>query len=236
MNNEFTVLLVEDDIQLNRINSRLLKLNGYQVLTAMTLAEARERMKEIAPDIILLDVILPDGNGFEFCAEIRDETQAHILFLTAKREHADMMKGLMTGGDDYLMKPFHPDALVAKVASAARRRAMDKIIVEAPAKTLSAGNLSLDFAAIQAFVNGVDLLLTPKEFALLRLFAENENTVLGNELIYEKVWNAPLMGDIRALQKRVSALRAKLKDSGSDHMITTVYGNGYLFEKTRSES
>ena len=104
MDNKGLVLLVEDNQALNSSNCRALTLRGYNVLTALTLAEARARLAGAEPDIILLDVALPDGDGISFCREIRGETAAHILFLTAKIEHEDMVLGLQYGGDDYITK------------------------------------------------------------------------------------------------------------------------------------
>ena len=227
LQNRKVILLVEDNVKLNDANSRAFKLSGYEVHTALTIAEARAALTRITPDVILLDVMLPDGDGFDFCEEIRRSTQAHILFLTAKTEQEDMIRGLMTGGDDYLMKPFHPEALIAKVASAMRRREMDKI----PAKTLSIGNLTLDFLAVQAFVDGVSLLLTTKQFALLRLLAENENKTVTMEALYEEAWKEPMAGYHKTLRRHISELRNKLTENGCSHTVRNIYGKGYRFER-----
>ena len=140
-----TVLLVEDNAELNHNNFRALKLLGYDVHSALTLSAARFYLHSAEPDIILLDVMLPDGEGIDFCAEIRGATEAHILFLTAKTAHEDRVRGLAAGGDDYIIKPFHPDELFARVDAAMRRRAMSQrikkrgaTIEEAEAKKLFA--------------------------------------------------------------------------------------------------
>jgi DNA-binding response OmpR family regulator len=221
------ILLAEDDIDLNNANRRALELRRYTVYTALTLAEARDWLNKTAPDIILLDVMLPDGDGFSFCQEIREKTQAHILFLTSRTEHEDLVRGLTAGGDDYIIKPFHAEELLARVEAAMRRRRMDKI----PVKSLLAGNLSLDTVSGQAYADGNDLLLTPKEFALLRLFLENEGSNMSNEVLYENVWKAPILNDVRALRRHISELRSKLNDSGCSHTVNVVYGKGYCFEK-----
>ena len=124
-----TVLLVEDNAELNANNVRALSMLGYAVHPALTLAQARNWLGNNKPDVILLDVILPDGDGIDFCAEIRGlplQTAAHILFLTAKTGHADRMRGLADGGDDYITKPFHPEELLARVEAAMRRRSMSR--------------------------------------------------------------------------------------------------------------
>ena len=124
-----TVLLVEDNAELNANNTRALKMLDYEVHPALTLAGARNWLGNNEADVILLDVMLPDGDGIDFCAEIRGlpiQTAAHILFLTAKTEHADRVRGLAGGGDDYITKPFHPEELLARVEAAMRRRNMSR--------------------------------------------------------------------------------------------------------------
>ena len=223
MENKGLVLLVEDNDGLNRSNSRALTMRGYEVAAALTLAEARLRMAEAQPDIILLDVELPDGNGIDFCEEIRGKTTAHILFLTAKLEHENMVRGLEGGGDDYITKPFHPGELLARIDAAMRRCEMDK----KPVQIITKGTLTLDIMATQAFIGGEDLALTPKEFSLLLLLVQNEGNVLNAEFVYETVWKAPLIGNKNAMQTAVSKLRQKLEPS--DYGIDFLRGRGYIF-------
>ena len=116
-----TILLVEDDESLNISNRRALDLAGYRVLTALTLNEARAHL-DAQPDVILLDIILPDGDGIDFCEEIQRRVSAHILFLTAKSEQEDRIRGLRSGGDDYIAKPYLLEEMLARVAAAVRRR------------------------------------------------------------------------------------------------------------------
>jgi DNA-binding response OmpR family regulator len=221
------VLLIEDNKELNEINCRKLEKEGYDVYAALTIQTAREKLAGISPDVILLDIMLPDGNGFDFCKEIRSTTDAHILFLTSRREQEDKIRGLILGGDDYLTKPFHLDELISKVASVMRRRKMSK----APPKTIEIGNLTLDMIAMIALVNATDILLPKMEFSLLLLFAQNEGKVLSVENIYETTWKMPMMGDKQTVQKRISGLRKKLVDAECSHTINSVYGKGYCFEK-----
>jgi DNA-binding response OmpR family regulator len=218
------VLLVEDDADLNEVNRRALELRRYKVRTARTLAEARAELGREEPDVILLDVMLPDGDGFVFCDRIRDRTRAHVLFLTAKTEHADLVRGLATGGDDYIAKPFHIEELLARVDAAMRRRRMG-----VPVQTLRKGRLVLDILAGTALVNGRDLALTPKEFALLLLFAENENKLMTAEHVYQKVWGSPMAGDRNAVQTSISRLRKKVAPAG--YVIAARRGRGYVFEE-----
>ena len=225
MENKGLVLLVEDNDGLNRSNSRMLTMRGYNVAAALTLAEARLRLAEAQSDIILLDVELPDGNGIDFCEEIRGRTTAHILFLTAKLEHENMVQGLNNGGDDYITKPFHPEELLARIDAAMRRRMIDK----KPVHVITKGALTLDIMATQAFIGGEDLALTPKEFSLLLLLVQNEGNILSAEFVYEKAWNQPLNGDKNSIRIAISRLRSKIESAG--YIIQTLRGQGYVFAK-----
>lgn len=225
MENKGIVLLVEDNKELNIANSRALRLRNYTVLTAETIAQAEEQLALHEPDIILLDMMLPDGDGLTFCKRIRESTTAHILFLTAKTEHEDMVRGLCGGGDDYITKPYHPEELLARVDAAMRRRNM----TSASTGTITKGTLTMNIAAGMAFVNETALPLTPKEFSLLLLLSQNEDKVVGAKELYEKAWNAPLAGDKNALQTAVSKLRNKLESTG--YTVAAIRGQGYVFEK-----
>jgi DNA-binding response OmpR family regulator len=223
MTRDKVILLVEDNAKLNEINRRALEKEGYAVLTALTLATAREHLSCNAPEIILLDVALPDGDGMDFCDEIREKTNAHILFLTSRREHEEKLKGLAVGGDDYITKPFKLDELLQRVKAAMRRRNMDK---QSP-KTFSFGALTIDIVTGRAYWDGTDLTLQPKEFALLHLFAENENRLLDAGYIYETLWNRSVNDDKGAVQAVVSRLRKKISHTGCD--IRTTKNKGYTY-------
>ena len=156
------VLLVEDNVRLNEINLRALVLSGYEVLTALCLAEARELLLNNKPDVILLDVMLPDGDGIAFCEEIREKTDANILFLTSRTEYEDRLKGLEVGGDDYITKPYKLDEMLLRVKAAMRRRGM----TPSPQTGITLGRLTLDTLTQIASLHGEDLLLSQKEFSL----------------------------------------------------------------------
>jgi len=193
------------------------------VATAVTLGQARMAINKSQPDIILLDVELPDGDGMDFCKEIRNETTAHILFLTAKTQHEHMTRGLNYGGDDYITKPFHPEELLVRVEAAMRRRLMEK----APIQTIKKGILTLDVLATQALINGKDLVLSPKEFSLLLLFVQNEEKLISAENVYEKTWKLPLVDGKNSLKVTISRLRQKIEPAG--YVIQSLRGQGYVF-------
>ena len=215
-------MLVEDDIDLNYTNRCALELHGYAVLSALTLGEARDILRKKEPDAILLDVTLPDGDGFSFCREIRSQTRAHILFLTAMSEPKHLLAGFDAGGDDFMTKPFHVLELLARVAAVMRRRG----IADAP-RLIEKGRLLLDTVSGQATIDGEDLLLSPKEFSVLCLFVRHEGVCLSAERIYGDAWGRHATHDTNAVKMTVSRLRSKLRDSGRD--IRTVRGHGYVF-------
>ena len=223
------ILLVEDDEKLNNANRRALEMWGYAVRTALTLARARELLEGITPDVILLDVMLPDGSGFDFCAEIREKTHAHILFLTAQVEQENIFKGLTCGGDDYITKPFHVKELLLRVNAAMRRRNMNPV-----QKVITKGALTLDMVSDTAFSNGKDLLMSQKEFHILRLLVENEGKTLEADYIFDAVWgkrNTPV--DKNTLRNRISGMRKKLEDEKSGYTIEAAYGKGYFLQEVK---
>jgi len=217
------IFLIEDNKDLNIANSRALRMRGYDVQSSLTLAEAQQQLTETEPDIILLDVMLPDGDGFTFCESIRKHTKAHIIFLTAKTEHGDMVRGFLGGGDDYMTKPFHPEELLLRIDATMRRREIDRV----PLKVLRKGSLTLDVEASQALWDDTPLGLTPKEFAILFVLARHEDEVVTAETLYESIWKTPMMGDKNAIQTAVSRLRQKLEIT--EYTIAFVRRRGYIF-------
>jgi len=245
-NNGKLILLVEDNEQIMDGNSRMLERHGYETISALTLegaraatfadaraatfADARAVTLEGAraatrgrrPDVIVLDIMLPDGNGLDFIRELREVEKigVPVLLLTGLATKEDILLGLKSGGDDYLAKPYDFDELLARVEALLRRS-------ERVPEVITKGRLSLDVTAGVASMDGLDLLLTQKEFALLLVFVQNEGRFVDGVYLYEKVWKAPMAGNSGAVRKTVSALRGKIKGSG--WAITWTKGKGYLF-------
>ena len=220
------ILLVEDNLQILQGNERMLKRRGYDVASALTLAEARSRMAEKMPDAIVLDIMLPDGSGLDFMRELRntlhDKSRVPILLLTGLVTPEDVVRGLSSGGDDYLAKPYDFDVLLARIEALLRRAG------QIP-KTLTKGALQFDIMASRAFLNGRDMQLSPKEFALLLLMAQNEGRLLSASLLYETVWKLPQAEDNNAVKTAVSRLRHKL---GDDFTIENdKQQGGYVFRQ-----
>ena len=224
---EGVILLVEDEAKLNYANRRALEIQSYTVFTALNLAQARERLESTEPDVILLDVNLPDGSGFDFCTEIRDKTTAHILFLTAHADQEAVLNGLSCGGDDYITKPFHVKELLLRVHAAMRRRQ-----ISLAQKTLTKGELTLNLVSDTAFADGKDLLLTQKEFHILRLLMQNEGKPIAADYIFEAVWERRRQKPYNnhALRDRICQLRKKLEAADCSCTIASEYGKGYFFK------
>ena len=223
------ILTVEDDKVLSQLNARLLKRQGYDVLSAYTAAEARELAADSDPDLLILDVMLPDGDGLSLCSEFRATTDAPILFLTGRTEVSDKINGLHTGGDYYLTKPYDKEEFLAVVETLLRRASQNREKLEGVA-VITKGSISLKVNERKALVDGVDAALTAKEFAILHLLVQNEGKELSYESIYETVWGAPMYGDLVALRKQVSRLKKKLDENNArDFAIFNDHGKGYTF-------
>ena len=223
MNNR-DILCVEDNMQVQAFNKTLLEAKGFTVRIATKIGEAREAVKSRMPGLIILDIRLPDGNGLDFLRELRRKSDVPVIALTNNREEQDIIEGLASGCDDYVPKPYAFPVLYARIESLLRRsERVPEVIVK--------GLLRLEPMAQMAYLNGVDLLLTQKEFAVLLALVQNEGTVMSIESLYKLIWKAPVTGDKRALRRQISNLRIKLEEAHSGYTINTVYGEGYCFIK-----
>jgi len=218
--NRATILLVEDDPDIMLANREALEMEGYRVLTADTLSAGREAMENENPDLIVLDITLPDGNGLEYCREIRGISGVRILFLSALNTREDSVAGIRAGGDDYLPKPYLIDELLARVEALMRRGKL----IEMEEPPLRLGALTIDFTPRRALLCGEDLLLKPKEFALLEILARNRDRYTTAKELYEKAWGMDAAGDVRTVKVRVSSLRQKL---GGGFDVESSRGEGY---------
>ncbi len=220
--NDATILIVEDDRDISRATRAALELTRYGVVEADTLAKAREAVRRFSPDLILLDVLLPDGNGVRFCEELRGGSDIRILFISALGDKEDLMAGLRAGGDDYISKPYEMDELILRVKALLRRgRLIGK--EDAPERL---GGLTLDHTARRALLDGRDLLLKPKEFALLAVLSHRHGNAVPAQDLYEKVWGMSAAGDVRAVKEHISRIRAKLGEESSIAILSE-RGKGY---------
>jgi DNA-binding response OmpR family regulator len=222
------ILMVEDNPSVLRLNQKVMETNRFTVKAASTLFEAEEILEKNAVDLILLDILMPDGSGLDFCRTIRQYTNAPILMLSSLRTSQDVISGLLTGGDDYMTKPYKVDELVARIISLLRREELSGR--SARQTVITCENLKLDTVSLRAYVDGNDLQLTPKEFALLLYMVKNKDSIVSVEQIYQNVWNLTPNRDTRLLWTHFSKIRSKLEKHGTNPFdISAVKGRGYIF-------
>jgi len=228
------ILIVEDEVVLQETLAYNLKHQGYSVETAGNGQDAIDKARNIKPDLIMLDIMLPGMDGFEICRILRKEMNTPILMLTARDDEIDRVVGLEVGADDYLTKPFSMRELIARVKALLRRvRIMkDTSLLENDAhKIYSFKDLEIDETRKEATLNGEPLHLKPKEFDLLLFFAHHQSQALSRELILEKVWGWEYFGDSRTVDVHVRWLRERIeKDPAHPNRIITVRSTGYRFE------
>jgi two-component system, OmpR family, alkaline phosphatase synthesis response regulator PhoP len=217
-----SVLVVEDEASIASFVALYLKNAGYQVRTVGTGQEALSEAAENRPDLIVLDLMLPDVDGIEVCRRIRQRADVPILMLTARDEDIDKIIGLEVGADDYLTKPFNPRELVARVKSILRRSVPERR--EGESKQLQHGDLEIDAGRREVRVSGTEVQLAPKEFDLLWELLDHRGLVLTRDQLLERVWGYTFAGDTRTVDVHVRQLRRKL---GEASPIVTVWGVGY---------
>lgn len=225
------VLVVDDEIDIGKLIDLYLTKNNFQVLRATNGAEALELVDTQNPDLVILDILLPDIDGIELCQELRKITESPILFLSCKNEDMDKILGLTVGGDDYITKPFSPGELVARVKAHLRRNRITNTKKEQKDTLLKYRGLSIDLSSHTVNVSDKPVDLTLKEFQVLALLAQNPNSVLSMGQIYDHVWGIANIGDTRTVMVHISSLRKKIeRDPAEPGIIVTVKGAGYKFD------
>ncbi|CAG1009717.1 Transcriptional regulatory protein WalR [Anaerolineales bacterium] len=232
-----TILVVEDELSLQETLAYNLKKEGYAVETVGDGRAALETARRLKPDLIVLDIMLPEMDGFEVARILRKEMSAAILMLTARDDEIDRVVGLEVGADDYLTKPFSMRELLARVKSQLRRARLLREEMgksgsaEVKHETLKFDNLVIDLTRREIMLDGNPLQLKPKEYELLLFFAEHRRQMLSREFILERVWGWDFIGDSRTVDVHVRWLRQKIEaDPSNPGRIVTVRGGGYRFE------
>jgi DNA-binding response OmpR family regulator len=224
-----TVLVVDDDLQIQRMVTRNLQLEGYETLTASNGQEALDSIASQMPDIVLLDVMMPVMDGFTVCERVRSFSAVPIIILTARGQEQDKVRGLDLGADDYLTKPFGIDELLARVRAVLRRSeygADDQGAFHEPVLTI--GPFAIDFAQHQVQRDGHEISMTPIEYAIFAYLARNAGRVLTQNMILEQVWGAEYAGEYHMLQVNINRLRRKIEDDPAHpQIIVTKPGIGY---------
>lgn len=230
------ILIVEDEIALQETLAYNLKKEGYIVETVGNGRYALESARKLKPDLIVLDIMLPEMDGFEVARILRKEMSGAILMLTARDDEIDRVVGLEVGADDYLTKPFSMRELMARVKAQLRRARLLKEEItksDEPIKheILTFDNLSIDLTRREVMLNQKVIELKPKEYELLLFFAEHRRQMLSREFILERVWGWDYIGDSRTVDVHVRWLRQKIEvDAAEPKRIVTVRGGGYRFE------
>jgi two-component system response regulator MtrA len=220
------VLLVEDDPSIREVASLGLAQAGFRVTTSGDGRDGLIQFRNQKFDLVVLDIMLPELDGYEVCRQIRAQSRVPIVMLSAKSETVDVVVGLELGADDYVTKPFELPELVARARAAVRRGAA---LPEDP--VLTRGDLEIDPAAFVARKNGQELSLTATEFKLLFELARRPGQVFTRDLLLERVWNYEYLGDSRLVDVAVQRLRSKIEDDAKEpRHIKTVRGVGYRFD------
>ncbi|MDI6710195.1 MAG: response regulator transcription factor [Thermoanaerobacterales bacterium] len=220
-----TILVVDDEEPVQELARMYLAREGFRVVSAYDGEDALQRVHEHAPDLVVLDIMLPKLDGWTVCRTLRKELPVPIIMLSAKGEEYDRVLGLELGADDYITKPFSPRELVARVKAVLRRAKGD----QGGEHVLTYGPLTIDYQARRVDLDGQEITLAPKEFDLLWTLAGHPGRVFSRDQLLSQVWGYDYFGDPRTVDTHVKRLREKLRGGGANY-IKTVWGLGYRFE------
>ena len=220
-----TVLLVEDEARMREIVATYFESAGYKILEATNGLEAIEIYEEEEVDLVLLDIMMPQVDGWTVCKRLRSKSDVPIIIITARSEDQDKLLGFDLGADDYVTKPFSPKVLVAR-ADALLKRAEGRVAGEEG--LVKAGSVMVNINSREVKVEGMAINLSPKEYDLLLFMMKNKNKVMTRQMILDQVWGFDYFGDLRTVDTHVKKLRSKMNNSAG--MIKTIIRAGYMFE------
>ena len=221
------ILVVDDDPGILDVVTYALRQAGFEAETVSDGLSALERIRAERYDVVVLDVMLPGLSGTDVCRQVRAESDVPILLLTARDAEIDRVLGLELGADDYVTKPFSVAELTSRVRAILRRRDLDKAAGSPPVRRL--GSVELDFVRHTVTVRGQPVVLTPSEFRILSLLAEQPERVFSRRQIMEHLWQSPYIGDEHACDVHISNVRRKLEAADGANHVVTVRGVGYKF-------
>jgi len=223
---EAKILIVDDEKNIVELIKFHLKKENYRVIEAYKGKDALDLYRKEKPDLIILDVMLPDMGGFEVCKTIRKESRVPIIMLTAKGEEIDKILGFELGADDYITKPFSPRELLARIKAVLKRTRTSNI----DTNQIQVGPFKINFNKREIYKNDVLLELKPKEFDLLKLLITNPGRVFTRQYLLEQIWGYDYLGDTRTVDVHIRRLRQKIEDNDKNATyIKTVHGVGYKF-------
>ena len=221
----YKILIADDESEMVQMLERFLNRNGYEICTAYSGKEAIAAIKTV-PDLILLDINMPDMDGISVCKTIRDQVNVPILFLTAKDQEADKIEGFTAGGDDYITKPFSLAELKVRIEAHLRREHREKNIQR---KVFD--DITVDYSAQKVFVHDESIHFLRKEFEIIQFLSLNAGQVFSRNHIYETIWGLEADGDDSVIMEHIRKIRQKFAKAGCERCIETVWGLGYKWEK-----
>lgn len=236
---EKKILLIDDEEDITDLIEDILHKEGFKnIFKAHCGMDGITVCRKENPDIVVLDVIMPDIDGIEVCREIRKFSYCPILFLSARNSDVDKIIGLSTGGDDYITKPFSPREIVYRIKAQLRRQKYNRLesTEESTPQTITIGNITIDPLKSQVYRSGEEVKLTVKEYKLLLYMAENPNIIISKERLFEVVWGGEYVGYDNTISVHMRHLREKLEDNPSQpEIIVTVIGFGYKLVKRNEQ-
>ena len=228
------ILIIEDDMDIAELERDYLKLHNFAVDIACDGETGLVKALQEAFDLVILDLMLPKKSGFDVCKEIRQVKEIPILMVSAKKEDIDKIRGLGIGADDYIVKPFSPSELVARVKahlSRYKRLTKNNNIAEISNKIVI-GALNIFTEDLRVYIDGKEIKLPNKEFELLYFLASNPNKVFSKEFLFDEIWGMEAIGDVSTVTVHIKRLREKIeKDTSNPEYIETVWGSGYRLKK-----
>ncbi len=225
------ILIIEDEVSIAELQRDYLEISGYEVEIEKTGDKGLARALREDFDLIILDLMLPNIDGFEICRKVRDIKNTPILMVSARKEDIDKIRGLGLGADDYITKPFSPSELVARVTAHISRYERLVGSNEKKSRTINVRNLVIDKDSRKVWVEDQEATFTCKEFELLVFMAENPNRVFSREDLFDNIWGMDALGDISTVTVHIKKIREKIEmDSSKPQYIETIWGIGYRFK------
>lgn len=224
------VLIVDDEANICELIRLYVEKEGYNAIIATDGAKAVEKFMQEKPDMVLLDIMLPVKDGWQVCREIRAVSDTPIIMLTAKGETFDKVLGLELGADDYIVKPFEPKELVARMKAVLRRTEARTAPQEESGDELVFDGLKIGRETYEIYLDGKKIEMPPKEFELLYFLAKNKNKVYTRDQLLDEIWGYEFFGDSRTVDVHIKRIREKIESEGKNWQLKTVWGVGYKFE------
>ena len=223
------ILIVDDEDNICELVRLYIEKEGFDAIIANDGQEAVAKFNKEKPDLILLDIMLPIKDGWQVCREIRAQSKVPIIMLTAKGETFDKVLGLELGADDYVVKPFEPKELIARIRAVLRRSA-DSVDEKADEDELSFDGLKINQSTYEVYIDDKKVEMPPKEFELLYFLAKNTNKVFTRDQLLDEIWGYEFFGDSRTVDVHIKRIREKLEGENRTWALKTVWGVGYKFE------